>query len=104
MRAVVQSSPVLWVLSWVSSYEFPTARWMAAARVPALVVHGDADSVIPYRLGQQLYAQLPGPKRLVTITGGDHNDAAPRDAKAYWEAVARFAAEVREITSSSRPR
>jgi len=104
MRAVVRSSPVLWVLSWVSSYEFPTARWMAAARVPALVVHGDADSVIPYRLGQQLYAQLPGPKRLVTITGGDHNDAPPRDAKAYWEAVAGFVAEVREITSSSRPR
>jgi uncharacterized protein len=104
MRAVVRSSPVLWVLSWFSSYEFPTARWMSAARAPVLVLHGDADSVIPYALGEQLYAQLAGTKRFVTISGGDHNDLTPRDPKTYWDAVARFVAGLQTITSSSRPR
>jgi uncharacterized protein len=94
MRAVVRSSPILWALSWFSSYEFSTVRWMSAAHAPVLVVHGDADSVVPYRLGQQLYAQLPGKKQFVTIAGGDHNDPAPRDAKAYWQAVANFVADL----------
>jgi fermentation-respiration switch protein FrsA (DUF1100 family) len=94
MRAVVRSSPVLWALSWFSSYEFPTARWMSAVRAPVLVLHGDEDSVIPYGLGQQLYAQVPGPKQFLTIAGGDHNDPEPRDAKAYWNAVATFVASV----------
>ncbi len=90
MRAVLETNPVLWLLSWVSSYRFPTARWMASVRSPALVLHGDADSVIPYRLGQRLYEAVPGPKRFVTILGGDHNDAAPRNGNAYWDAVAEF--------------
>jgi fermentation-respiration switch protein FrsA (DUF1100 family) len=91
MRAVLETNPVLWVLSWFASYEFPTARWMSAVRVPSLVIHGDRDSVIPYRLGRRLHDAIPGPKRFVTITGGDHNDAAPRDADAYWRAVNDFA-------------
>lgn len=95
MRTVVRSSPVLWALAWFSSYQFPTAQWMAKTKVPVLVLHGDADSVIPYRLGQELYQQLAGDKRFVTITGGDHNDAAPRDPKAYWDAVATFVADLR---------
>ena len=42
MRAVVETNPILWALSWFSSYEFPTARWMSAVHAPALVLHGDA--------------------------------------------------------------
>jgi fermentation-respiration switch protein FrsA (DUF1100 family) len=95
MRTVVRTSPVLWALAWFSSYQFPTAQWMAKTKVPVLVLHGDADSVIPYRLGQELYEQLAGDKRFVTITGGDHNDAAPRDPKTYWDAVATFVTDLR---------
>jgi fermentation-respiration switch protein FrsA (DUF1100 family) len=102
VRAVVRSSPILWALSWFSSYEFPTARWLSAARAPVLVLHGDADSVIPYRLGQQLYAALRGRKQFVTIRGGDHNDLTPRDPKAYWDAVATFVADLQPLTFSSR--
>jgi fermentation-respiration switch protein FrsA (DUF1100 family) len=69
---------------------------MASVRTPTLVMHGDRDSVIPYRLGQRLHDTLPGPKRFVTIAGGDHNDPAPRDPVAYWSAVREFLA-----TSSS---
>src|SRR6188474_1476016 len=101
MRAVVRSSPLLWALSWFSSYGFPTAGWMSTVHAPVLVVHGDSDSVVPYRLGQQLYAQLPGRKKFVTIARGEHNDAMPRDPKAYWESVAMFVADLPQVTSSS---
>ena len=92
LQSVVASNPIVAVLSWFSSYEFPTARWLAQTRAPALVVHGNADSVIPYRLGEQLYAQLPGRKRFVTIVGGDHNDLTPPDPAAYWQAIDQFIA------------
>jgi pimeloyl-ACP methyl ester carboxylesterase len=90
MRAVVRSNPILSLLSWFSTYEFPTARWMTLSRVPALLLHGDADSIIPYELGRELHDAIPGPKQFVAIPGGDHNDPTPRDAAAYWGAVDAF--------------
>jgi len=90
LRAVLASNPVLWVLSWASSYRFPTAELMSGVRAPALVLHGDADSIIPYRLGQRLYEVIPGPKRFVTIKGADHNDTLPRSPDPYWSAVHEF--------------
>lgn len=41
---------------------------------PLLQSHGDADRVIPYELGVQLFAAAPGQKRFVTIPYGGHND------------------------------
>jgi fermentation-respiration switch protein FrsA (DUF1100 family) len=68
---------------------------MSSVQTPTLVIHGDRDSVIPYRHGQRLYETLPGPKRLVTIPGGDHNDPEPADAERYWGAVREFIASLR---------
>ena len=90
MRSVLETNPVMWTLSWGSSYRLPTAEWMAGVRTPALVLHGDRDSVIPYRLGQRLYAALPGPKTFVTLPGGDHNEPVPPDAESYWRAIRAF--------------
>ena len=90
VHAVLRTNPVLAMLSWFSSYEFPTARWMSQTRSPALLIHGDADSVIPYSLGQELHAAIPGEKTFFTVKGGNHNDPTPRDADAYWRAVDAF--------------
>jgi hypothetical protein len=94
-RALFERQPLMRVLSLFSSYRFPTASWMSSVRVPALVLHGTADSVIPFRMGERLFEGLRGPKRFHAIPGGDHNDLAPRDGEAYWEAVAAFVARLR---------
>ena len=106
MRSVLETNPVMWLLSWGSSYRMPTVDWMAAVRQPALVLHGDRDSVIPYRLGQRLYAALPGPKTFVTLPGGEHNEPVPPDAEAYWRAVRDFtdSLSAARATSSSERR
>jgi len=41
---------------------------------PLLQSHGDADRVIPYELGVQLFDAALGQKQFVTIPNGDHND------------------------------
>jgi fermentation-respiration switch protein FrsA (DUF1100 family) len=56
-------------------------------RGPLLQVHGDADTIIPYAIGQRLFAAANEPKELVTIAGGDHND--PRTPE-YFAAIDRF--------------
>lgn len=95
MRSVLETNPLMWALSWVSSYRLPTAEWMAGVQQPTLVLHGDRDSVIPYRLGQRLYETLSGPKRFVTIAGGDHNEPVPLDAAAYWREINQFVETLR---------
>ena len=89
-QAVARQSPVLRVLSWFAASRFPTAEFMHRARVPALVIHGTADSVIPYALGLELHAALPPGTPLITIEGGDHNDAEPARPEVYWPQVAGF--------------
>lgn len=62
---------------------------------PLLASHGDADEIIPYRLGQALFAAAPDPdKRFVTIPRGLHND--PLTAKYYRELDAFFTRLERE--------
>jgi fermentation-respiration switch protein FrsA (DUF1100 family) len=94
-RAVTRANPILWALSWFSTYEFPTIRFMTRTRAPALILHGDRDSVIPFALGQELYEAIPGPKQFFVIKGGDHNDPVPADVDSYWRAIDEFVSRTR---------
>jgi len=62
-------------------------------RVPApiLVAHGDQDEIVPFELGERLFAAAAEPKRFFRIAGADHNEALGRPA--LLDAVARFARE-----------
>jgi fermentation-respiration switch protein FrsA (DUF1100 family) len=50
----------------------------------------DDDHVVPIRNGRALFDVRPGPKRFVTVHGGDHNDVSPSDPATYWRAVTEF--------------
>jgi fermentation-respiration switch protein FrsA (DUF1100 family) len=53
-------------------------------------MHGDADSIIPYRLGQRLFEAAHEPKRFFPMPGVDHNHPLPDAALA---ALKQFLAE-----------
>jgi len=93
-RAIVRTSPALAFLSVFSTYRFPTAERLAGVSTPALVLHGDADQVIPFALGRALFDRLTGDKTFVAIPGGDHNDAKPVDERVYWGAVDAFTRKI----------
>lgn len=94
-RSVIRDSPVLLVLSYFASYRLPTARYAQAAGCPILVMHGDADRVIPFANGRALYEAVREPKRFEIIRGGDHNDLEPADPVRYWSAVQEFVSTLR---------
>jgi fermentation-respiration switch protein FrsA (DUF1100 family) len=93
-RSLLRGSPVLYVLSFLSSYRFPSAEFLRrrARPTPVLVLHGDDDHVVPIQQGRALFDLTSEPKQFVAIQGGDHNDASPADPATYWRAVNGFIA------------
>jgi uncharacterized protein len=89
-RSLFRAPSPMALLALFSTYRFPAARFLNGSKVPALVMHGDADTVIPYEQGRALYERIGGPKQFFTIRGGDHNDAAAPDERAYWNAIQDF--------------
>jgi uncharacterized protein len=47
---------------------------IAAVRAPLLIVHGEADLVIPVAMGRTLFALAREPKQLATLKGAGHNN------------------------------
>jgi len=56
--------------------------------VPVLVLHGDRDEVVPFALGERLYALINTPKRFVRFDGAGHNDLGARSVMAAKEFLA----------------
>jgi alpha-beta hydrolase superfamily lysophospholipase len=62
-----------------------------AVKVPALVIHGENDTIVPYSEGLDLYENLgSSPKEFLTIPAADHNDIMFVGLKQYFEAIAGF--------------
>jgi uncharacterized protein len=62
--------------------------------VPVLVAHSPDDEVIPYDMGQRLYALAPNPRGFVTLSGL-HDEAGWQTSPEYARAVRRL---IREVT------
>ena len=88
VAALVLEAPLSSV-SDVAAYHYPwmPVRWLlkdrfeAAARIadvgaPVLIVHGDADEIVPIRYGRALFEAAQEPKEAAWIPGGGHEDLA----------------------------
>jgi uncharacterized protein len=51
---------------------YRTRDWIGDVHMPVLIVHGDADTVIPFAQGQRLYALANDPKMFIRMPGSDH--------------------------------
>jgi fermentation-respiration switch protein FrsA (DUF1100 family) len=78
---------------------FDSLARIGRVSAPILVAHGDQDEIIPYELGERLFAAAPAPRRFFRIPGADHNEALGRPA--FLDAVASFAREA--VAGTSRP-
>ncbi len=70
---------------------------IGAITVPKLVVHGDADEIIPYRMGEALYEAAAPPKRFHAVADATHNETDLIGGEAYYTVIRDF---VLEVTSS----
>jgi pimeloyl-ACP methyl ester carboxylesterase len=80
-----------WLVETALPERYDSLLAAASVRCPSLVVHGDADDIIPARLGRRLFAALPEPKRWVELAHAGHNDLLARPE--VWQAVGAALAE-----------
>lgn len=64
---------------------------ICAITLPALVIHGEQDTLAPVESARQMFQDFPSPqKRLLTIPGAGHNDLLYRGLNEYFAAIAEF--------------
>lgn len=75
----------------LSSIDTESRNKAARIETPALIIHGDADSLVPFSQAEELYSALGSKqKQVVPIPGADHNDVIFVDRKRYFSAIAAF--------------
>jgi len=77
-------------LGWSAPFALTTTRWLNAAGVPVLVMHGRRDAVIPYPLGIELYEGLRVRKELLVSETAGHCEIPSVEPERYYETVVRF--------------
>ena len=76
------------VPSFLVRYDLDNQKNILNLTMPVLIIHGTADSVIPYSQAKRL-ANESSKANFMTIEGGGHNDLS--NFPQYWEGVQKFA-------------
>ncbi len=59
--------------------------------LPTLIIHGEKDILVPLKEAETLYNHIGAiSKRLVVISGADHNDIMPVGIEQYFTAIRQF--------------
>ena len=70
-------------------YDFDTVSNIAQVKSPVLLMHSPEDDVIPYALGQKVFAAANSPKYSYEMQGG-HNDGFMQSQPGYEQAIETF--------------
>jgi len=57
----------------VMRYDFNTIEYIQRVHYPVLVLHSPSDEIMPFQLGEKVYAAANQPKRFVRMRGGHNN-------------------------------
>ena len=68
------AASIYWFLPirWLLKDKFRSDELIGKVSAPLLVIHGERDGVIPFRLGEKLFALAAGDKRMIRYPDGDH--------------------------------
>lgn len=69
---------------------YDTLDHVARLTIPKLIAHSPDDEIVPFEMGQRLYAAAAPPKQFVALAGG-HNDGlwTPDYERALYELIAQ---------------
>ncbi|MFB3154281.1 MAG: alpha/beta hydrolase, partial [Candidatus Acidiferrales bacterium] len=98
---VVQRSMGLPGLRFVIRSKFDSAAKLKEISVPVLVAHCTRDPILPYALGEELYAAANQPKTFVSYDSDYHEPLFFADPSDY---AARLRAFLESATEAQRPR
>lgn len=75
-------------VSFLVSQRFDNLDRIDDVTVPVLVVHGTSDDVVPFTMGERLFAAAKAPKRFLKLEGGNHHNLTANFFNDYRATVA----------------
>ena len=82
------------VFGGFSLLETTVAEEVKTAKIPALIIHGEADRFVPCAMSEEIFHAYGGQKRRVTFVGAGHGISYIEDPKKYERVVAEFLIEL----------
>ena len=79
---------------WLIRAQFDLASHLTKVKIPLLVIHGDRDGVVPFRLGKEVYEKANGPKDFYRVPGAGHNDVTTVGGHPYFQRIVQFIKKV----------
>ena len=73
----------------ITRLKYPVKEYVKRVSSPLLVVHSQQDEIIPFDMGQSIFAVAPEPKEMLVLTG-DHNGGFLLNRKQYMATVEKF--------------
>ena len=93
--------PLIPITDWINQKkagygmdECNAAREVRKAKVPILLIHGDADTFVPYRMSGEIYRNCASQKTRLIIKGAAHAESYYKDREAYEQALDQLIAQV----------
>jgi alpha-beta hydrolase superfamily lysophospholipase len=71
----------------ILTQRFDTLSKIGEVRMPVLVAHGTRDTIVPFEMGERLYAAAPGPKRFIRVEGAGHHNLSGAGYSQYRTAL-----------------
>jgi fermentation-respiration switch protein FrsA (DUF1100 family) len=78
-------------LGSLAGARFDSRAQVGGIEVPFFAAHGDEDELVPYSLGEELFAAAREPKRFLRVPGAGHNDVF--SYRPLLDAIAEFVGE-----------
>lgn len=87
---------------WLTKDPYDNLAAIRLVTAPTLILHGDADTFLPYRFGERLHAAAAGasPRTLVRVPGANHTDIPARLGPAAYGALLHEFARSRGASAS----
>jgi fermentation-respiration switch protein FrsA (DUF1100 family) len=80
--------------------KFPCIDHISSIDAPILLIHGNEDEIVPYKLGRRLFEAASTGKEFYTIEGAHHNDTYFVGGNEYFDRFEKF---VRDRTGKFPP-
>ncbi len=96
MPSVMRQLQIPVDLSRVTDMPVGNAKRLESITMPLLVIHGEADNLLPIENGEKLFAASPAQnKTFLPVRGAGHNDILMRAGASYFDALEKLMNETR---------
>lgn len=91
--------PILFFARWIMHSKYDNLAKVAAIRCPKLFIHSRPDEIVPFEMGERLFAAAAEPKECAWFDRGGHNDLWIINSRDYYPRLARFLESIAKVTS-----